>query len=180
MSTAKRPITDAESQIAPGIIKAKVAKFLGASKRPREHWIDSEDLIEECIERLLRALPGFDPSRAGFTTFIARVAESALLDYARRSTAQMRNPDRPPVALDPATIDPPGPSEDGQRDLAIDLRVHIEALSPELQSLLEQLQHSSVPEIAKREGVHHSKVYRDVDKVRKQWETGSLKDYLDD
>jgi RNA polymerase sigma factor (sigma-70 family) len=179
MSTFNRPITDAEHEVALTIIKCKVAKFLEPVGRPREHWIDSKDLIQECLERLLRVLSGFDPSRAGFTTFIARVAQSALLDYARRSAAQMRNPDRAPVSLDPEIVDPPARDDERQRDLAIDLRIHVEKLPADLQSLVEQLRHSSIPEIAQREGVHHSAIYRRVAEVRKQWETGSLKDYLD-
>jgi RNA polymerase sigma factor (sigma-70 family) len=179
MSTARRTLTDQEAELAIRIIKAKVATFLGPPRRPRERWLESRDLEQDALARLVAAIECYDPSCASLATFIARVTDGALKDYLRWAYAEKRNPGRRPVSLAQDIADS-GASHERSIDLGMDLRDHVESLPEQLRLLLEQLRNSTVPEIAKRDGVHRGTIDRRLGQVRKQWETGSLRDYLDD
>jgi RNA polymerase sigma factor (sigma-70 family) len=74
----------------------------------RQAFRDAEDLEQDIHERIIERISGFDPSRAGFSTWLGRIARNIQFDHLRRARVDdgLSPSDRlPPSAhhIDPAT-----------------------------------------------------------------------------
>lgn len=170
-----------KDQLAPLVrqIQAKVRQI--APPRWPDRGLD-EDLVQDAVVAVLRELPRFDPLRASLTTFVARVAESAIADTLRRRTADKRNPLRHPDHRNPACAAEDCGQPDAQleqRDLVVDLEAALGQLPPDLEQLARQLREWTPREIADQHGTHRGTIYRRIARLRERWSDSSLQDYLD-
>lgn len=171
-------------QVVSALIRLIQSTIRSAYVRPRSPDDSIEDVFHNVFLVVLRRLPQFDPRRSSLRTFVARITESALIDRARRLSADKRNPCRhPDRRQDDRRIPPdqfPAANEsDVLRDLALDLKDAISKLPHDLEHLARDLQQWTPDEIAARDGVHPGTIYRRIARLRERWEDSSLKDYLD-
>lgn len=171
-------------------IESKVHHFLWNEPARRQ---EASDLVQEVLLRVMSRIRQYDPRRATLRTFVARIAESALLDEARRRSAAKRNPFRESFSLDgrfrgqgdsanrgtPDVKDSDARESERLRDLKIDLAEALSALPADLRQLAEDLREWTPAEAAERAGVHRGTVHRRLASIRRRWEDGTLRDYLD-
>lgn len=159
---------------------------------------DVDDLIQELTAELLKALPQFDPSRAGFKTYASCVVKCKASHIVRDRLAEKRNPARESHSLNRAVAsegpmgvlvgDPPDVynrrtgsrwrSVEEQAQLALDTASVLAKLPAPLRRLCEALKKYSPSETARRLGIARSTVYVQIGKVKCAFEQASLSDYL--
>lgn len=158
---------------------------------------DREDVEQELMLDLLRRLPRFDPERATYRTFVARVVAhgAARLLAARRS--ENSNGRRAALSLHDEVPDGDGETverwetldeETGRRraggradaesvrDLRLDVAEVLAALPPEMRELCEELLHDSVRKVARSTGTSHSTLLRRMRPIRARFEAAGLDD----
>jgi RNA polymerase sigma factor (sigma-70 family) len=175
------PVPDDAATAMVELVQHKVRQYLGRLRRPSA---ESEDLIQDVLTAVLAKLHRFDAQRATLATFVARIAETTLLDLSERASAAKRDPRRERSldavpshrSEDTANRRPPKPS---LQDLALDLAEAIRQLPPELRQVAEGIGVWSIGELAEQAGVHRGTIYRRLDSIRRRWEDGTLRDYLD-
>ncbi len=177
------------------LVRIKVAKIVGNLGNSR---LDTDDLEQQAMVRVLERLPRYDATRASLTTFLSRVVDSVLLDEERRRTAAKRAPtggirslNRPTSngegkQCDLAQVvsrgDTPDLDGDGSRtprelsNLSLDLKSELNSLPPHLQELLRRFldNHGERPE----GDISRGKWYRGLKAIQDRLQDSSLREYL--
>ena len=182
---------------AVGLIKYKARQLI---RQAGFTTSDRDDLEQELILDLLRRRPKYNPKRAQFNTFIARVVEHRVATLIEAQKAGIRDYRRCPFSLNDRFEDAEGRSVErmetiDQEDyllrtgaqsrpsdelsaLALDVAAVLEALPPELRELCRRLKAESVTEISRDTGVPRGTIYESIKKLREIFEDAGLKDYL--
>ena len=182
---------------AVGLIKYKARRLKGQAGFTTS---DRDDLEQELILDLLRRRPKYNPKRAQFNTFIARVVEHRVASLIEARKAGTRDYRRCPYSLNDRFEDEEGRSVErvdafDQEDyllrtgaqskpadelsaLAIDVAAVLERLPPELRDLCQRLATETVTEISRDAGVPRATIYESIKELREIFEDAGLRDYL--
>jgi len=165
-------------------------------------WDDVEDIEQELALDLLERLAKFDPAKATYNTFVARIVERKISKLIRHRMQEMRDYRREDGSLnDP--IDN-GRGETSERlqtisqdehdrrtgrhtrpaaermDLQIDVSGVLAELPPELRRAAELLMTMTVAQAARALGIPRSTFYdTHLAKLREVFEARGLRDYLE-
>ena len=162
---------------------------------------DYDDLQQEMMLDLLRRLGKYDPSKAGLSTFVARIVDRKVSNLIRHQKQDKRDFSVRVLPLD-AEVD----GQDGERlgldeilsqdafdeevarhnrpemdrlDLRFDLSLVLDELPEDLRQLALRLQSRTVAEIARELGVPRSTLYeKGIARLRKIFEDSGLREYL--
>jgi RNA polymerase sigma-70 factor (ECF subfamily) len=107
---------------------------------------DAEELVQETLTAVWRRAGQFDPSKAGFTTWLFTIARNRSIDRIRRERRPALDPEEPMLQPEPETA-PDTAYEQGQE--AGRLKAAIGNLPPEQSELIrlayyEELAHSAI------------------------------------
>jgi RNA polymerase sigma-70 factor, ECF subfamily len=197
MENAKKRILEG---YAREVIRHKARQLINKYGFTRD---DYDDLQQDMTLDLLRRLSKYDPSRAGLSTFVARVVDrkvSTLIRHQKqekrdfsvrilRLDAEVDGQDGEPLGLDEilsqdafdeevARYDRP---EAERLDLRLDLSLVLDELPEELRELARRLQTRTMAEIARELGVPRSTLYETgIARLRKIFEDKGLREYLGD
>ena len=144
---------------------------------------DVEELEQEMRLDLLKRLPKFNPQRATYNTFVARLVERRVCNLIRHRTQKIRDYRREECSLN-EVVEPSGHDNKkvelvetitqdeydlrsgrynrpaAQRlDLQVDVSIVLAKLPPDLQELAELLKSMSITEAARKLGIPRSKLY---------------------
>lgn len=149
--------------------------------------MDAEDIEQDLFLDLWRRRAGFDPERASFATFADRVIAHRVATLTS-PTARLRA-ERRQVCIDEpiegdagqtladVLADPMGLGE-LDHGLALDLRRFVAGLTPALQRCCEILLAPNLRAATAQAGVHHSSIYENARRLRRQAEAAGLKEYV--
>lgn len=174
--------------------KAKqIARLAGFSKS------DVEDVQQQLVQRVLENLAAFDPAQGHFNVFAKTVVERYTANILRDARAEKRDCRQTCSLSTIVDEDECGPVELGETigqheldarlgiatrapheacDLATDVADVLTGLPPELRDLCQRLQHASVSDVARDLNVPRTTLYESIRKLRKQFKTTGLKNYL--
>lgn len=182
-------------EIAGPLIRAKVRQMIGKSGR---HGQDHSDLEQETWARLWPRLRVYDRRRGQPHGFLGTVIDRILINLLRDRVAEKRDyrgvvslRQRVPTAEGQAELGQIISQEEGdarqgrslrsateQVELTLDMAEVMTQLPKDKQELMEQLQHSSLAEIARRNKVPRSTLQSQIRKLRQLFEDAGLRDYL--
>ena len=197
METAKQRILDG---YAREVIQHKARQLINKYGFTSD---DSKDLKQDMMLDLLRRLTNYDPTRAGLSTFVARVVDRKISTLIRHQRQEKRDYRRYVIPLDAQVEDQDGQqhgldevlSQDAfdeeigrydrpeaeRNDLRLDLSLVLDDLPEDLHYLARRLQTRTVAEIARELGVPRSTLYEQgIARLRKIFEDKGLREYLDD
>jgi len=162
---------------------------------------DVEDIEQELILDLLERLPKFDPAKAAYNTFVARLVERKISNLIRHRTQDVRDYRREICSLN-EDIDV-GEDEPKQRlstisqdeqdirwgkyDLPAEERAHLQMdvdtvladLPPDLRQAAELLQVHPIAQVAREMGVPHATFYDNhLTRLREAFAAKGLDGYL--
>lgn len=195
MENTKQRILDG---YARDVIRHKARQLIGKYGFTRD---DYDDLQQEMMLDLLRRLGKYDPSRAGLSTFVARIVDRKVSTLIRHQRQEKRDYRRPVCSLDAQVEDQDGQargldevlSQDAfddeiarhdrpqaeRLDLRLDLSLVLDELPDDLRQLALRLQTRTVAEIARELGVPRSTLYeKGIARLRKIFEDKGLREYL--
>lgn len=138
-------------------VEVRSAKYARAL---RATGLDRDDLEQELLVELFRALSRFDPFRASLSTYVERVIAAKAISVIRRERAQKRcKTEEPPVLRSPdLTINV---------ELRVDIRRTLMPLSKSDRRIARLLLWGQRPtEIARELGSSRAAVYRSMDRIR--------------
>jgi RNA polymerase sigma-70 factor (ECF subfamily) len=183
---------------ARDVIRHKARQLIGKYGFTRD---DYDDLQQEMMLDLLRRLGKYDPSKAGLSTFVARIVDRKVSTLIRHQRQEKRDYRRPVCSLDAQVEDQDGQargldevlSQDAfddevarhdrpsaeRLDLRLDLSLVLDELPDDLRQLALRLQTRTVAEIARELGVPRSTLYeKGIARLRKIFEDKGLREYL--
>jgi len=195
MENTKQHILDG---YARDVIRHKARQLIGKYGFTRD---DYDDLQQEMMLDLLRRLGKYDPSKAGLSTFVARIVDRKVSTLIRHQRQEKRDYRRPVCSLDAQVEDQDGQARGldevlGQDafddevarhdrpqaerlDLRLDLSLVLDELPDDLRQLALRLQTRTVAEIARELGVPRSTLYeKGIARLRKIFEDKGLREYL--
>jgi RNA polymerase sigma-70 factor (ECF subfamily) len=195
MENTKQRILDG---YARDVIRHKARQLIGKYGFTRD---DYDDLQQEMMLDLLRRLGKYDPSKAGLSTFVARIVDRKVSTLIRHQRQEKRDYRRPICSLDAQVEDQDGQargldevlSQDAfddavarhdrpqaeRLDLRLDLSLVLDELPDDLRQLALRLQTRTVAEIARELGVPRSTLYeKGIARLRKIFEDKGLREYL--
>ncbi len=195
MENAKQRILDG---YAREVIRHKARQLIGKYGFTRD---DYDDLQQEMMLDLLRRLGKYDPSKAGLSTFVARIVDRKISTLIRHQRQEKRDYRRPVCSLDAQVEDQDGQArgldeilsqdafdeevarhdrpEAERVDLRLDLTLVLDELPDDLRQLARLLQTRTVAEIARELGVPRSTLYeKGIARLRKIFEDNGLREYL--
>ena len=195
MENTKQRILDG---YARDVIRHKARQLIGKYGFTRD---DYDDLQQEMMLDLLRRLGKYDPSKAGLSTFVARIVDRKVSTLIRHQRQEKRDYRRPVCSLDAQVEDQDGQargldevlSQDAfddevarhdrpsaeRLDLRLDLSLVLDELPDDLRQLALRLQTRTVAEIARELGVPRSTLYeKGIARLRKIFEDKGLREYL--
>jgi RNA polymerase sigma-70 factor (ECF subfamily) len=195
MENTKQRVLDG---YARDVIRHKARQLIGKYGFTRD---DYDDLQQEMMLDLLRRLGKYDPSRAGLSTFVARIVDRKVSTLIRHQRQEKRDYRRPVCSLDAQVEDQDGQargldevlSQDAfddeiarhdrpqaeRLDLRLDLSLVLDELPDDLRQLALRLQTRTVAEIARELGVPRSTLYeKGIARLRKIFEDKGLREYL--
>jgi RNA polymerase sigma factor (sigma-70 family) len=138
---------------------------------------DLEDLQQSANLALVERWRLFDPRRAKPTTFSARVVESHQASLLRKRRSLRRYWSRSINASAQVLAAIPDRRHQSQ-DLKLDLDAVVDSLPPGLQSICKSLQEHSPTRTAQLLGIHRTRVYEAVARIRRLFEDAGLRAYL--
>jgi RNA polymerase sigma factor (sigma-70 family) len=154
------------------------------ARQPGFETDEAEDLEHELVQGLLLGLPLFDPFSAHVNVFVTTVIERAVARMIRRRRAKKRN-GGPVRSLDALRTDgscafePADPRNHVREvDLKFDVADLLAKLPEKYRRLAERLKAAPVAEVAADLGVVQSTIWRQVARIRRQFEDAGLRDYL--
>ena len=197
MENAKQRILDG---YARAVIRHKARQLIGKYGFTRD---DYDDLQQDMMLDLLRRLGKYDPSKAGLSTFVARVVDRKISNLIRHQRQEKRDYRQQVCPLDAqvedqdghvrgledilsqdaydAEVERHGQPETERLDLRIDLKLVLDDLPDDLRELARRLQTRTVAEIARELGVPRSTLYeKGIASLRKIFEDNGLREYLGD
>jgi len=162
---------------------------------------DVDDIKQDLIVDLLERLPQFDPAKATYNTFVARLVERKISNLLRDRQAEMRDHRREVCSLN-EEIDT-GEDEPVQRlttisqddqdirtgkyarpaeeraHLQLDMDSVLDGLTPELRQVAEMLQTKSVSQVARELGIPR-RTFREkhLTQLREVFAAKGMDDYL--
>jgi len=183
---------------ARDVIRHKARQLIGKYGFTRD---DYDDLQQEMMLDLLRRLGKYDPSKAGLSTFVARIVDRKVSTLIRHQRQEKRDYRRQVCSLDAKVEDQDGQargldevlSQDAfddevarhdrpgaeRLDLRLDLTLALDELPDDLRQLALRLQTRTVAEIARELGVPRSTLYeKGIARLRKIFEDKGLREYL--
>ena len=195
MENTKQRILDG---YARDVIRHKARQLIGKYGFTRD---DYDDLQQEMMLDLLRRLGKYDPSKAGLSTFVARIVDRKVSTLIRHQRQEKRDYRRQVCSLDAQVEDQDGQARgldevlsqdaydeevarhdrpEGERlDLRLDLSLALDELPDDLRQLALRLQTRTVTEIARELGVPRSTLYeKGIARLRKIFEDKGLREYL--
>lgn len=155
---------------------------------------EEEDLRQELAMRLMTQLRRFDPARAGFDTFVARVVETAAAMIVRERRRLKRGGGRQPASLEAEAHGAEGqPSTMRQRLTPLDagrrlglvpdtpiptdvLAEAIDALPEDLKPLCRELMMGTPCSAARRLGRSRRQIVNDIARIRRHLEQAGFGD----
>jgi RNA polymerase sigma-70 factor (ECF subfamily) len=195
MENTKQRILDG---YARDVIRHKARQLIGKYGFTRD---DYDDLQQEMMLDLLRRLGKYDPSKAGLSTFVARIVDRKVSNLIRHQRQEKRDYTKQVCPLDAQVEDQDGqvrgledvlsqdaydqeverhdrPTAD-RLDLRIDLTLVLDDLPDDLRELARRLQTRTMAEIAREMGVPRSTLYeKGIARLRKIFEDKGLREYL--
>jgi RNA polymerase sigma-70 factor (ECF subfamily) len=195
MENTKQRILDG---YARKVIRYKARQLIGKYGFTRD---DYDDLQQEMMLDLLSRLGKYDPSKAGLSTFVARVVDRKVSNLIRHRKQEKRKfsvrvlpldaevdgQDGEPLGLDEVLSQDAFDDEVGRHDrprserldLRIDLTLALDELPDDLRELARRLQTRTMAEIARELGVPRSTLYeKGMARLRKIFEDKGLREYL--
>jgi len=195
MENTKQRILDG---YARDVIRHKARQLIGKYGFTRD---DYDDLQQEMMLDLLRRLGKYDPSKAGLSTFVARIVDRKVSTLIRHQRQEKRDYRRQVCSLDAQVEDQYGEArgldevlsqdayddevarhdrpEAERLDLRLDLSLVLDELPEDLRQLALRLQTRTVAEIARELGVPRSTLYeKGIARLRKIFEDSGLREYL--
>ncbi len=195
MENTKQRILDG---YARDVIRYKARQLIGKYGFTRD---DYDDLQQEMMLDLLRRLGKYDPSKAGLSTFVARIVDRKVSTLIRHQRQEKRDYRRQVCSLDAQVEDQDAQSrgldevlsqdayddevarhdrpEAERLDLRLDLSLVLDELPEDLRQLALRLQFRTVAEIARELGVPRSTLYeKGIARLRKIFEDSGLREYL--
>jgi RNA polymerase sigma-70 factor (ECF subfamily) len=195
MENTKQRILDG---YARKVIRHKARQLIGKYGFTRD---DYDDLQQEMMLDLLRRLGKYDPSRAGLSTFVARIVDRKVSNLIRHQKQEKRDfsvrvlpldaevdgQDGEPLGLDEVLSQDAYDDEVGghdrpqfeRLDLRIDLTLVLDDLPDDLRELARRLQTRTMAEIARELGMPRSTLYeKGIARLRKIFEDKGLREYL--
>jgi len=183
---------------AETLIRFKARKLARTTASPEIDW---EDFAQDMRLDLWRRLLKYDPDKAKFETFVARVVEhkvasiiesrqASCRDY-RRCRHSLNDPLKVEEGADPAERgdmldqdarhlrkgDAGQPPEE-YVGLARDLQAILPSLPPELRDLCRRLMSRTPTEVEQETGIARGTLYESIQKIRRRFEKARLKEYL--
>ena len=180
------------------LIHHKARKLVGTAGFTED---DIEDIEQELVLDLLQRLPKFNPAKATYNTFVARLVERKISNLIRYRTKEVRDYRREACSLND-DIDV-GEDEPAQRlvtisqdehdlrigkyrrpagereDMELDIAAVLADLPPELRRAGELLMAMPVAQVAREMGVPRSTFYEThLAPLRAAFEARGLQDYL--
>lgn len=181
--------------MAGPLIGGKIRRLLGKAGLRQQ---DRHDLEQEVWTRLWPRLRAYDRRRGQPHAFLATVIERILANLLRDRLAAKRDI-RQVISLHQIARTEEGQAELGQTisqeerdvrqgrsarseteqvEMTLDMAEVMARLPKDKQELMEQLQHSSLAEIARRNKVPRSTLQSQIRKLRQLFEDAGLRDYL--
>ena len=162
---------------------------------------DTGDIEQDLTVDLLERLSKFDPTKAKFSTFVARIVEHKISRLVRDSQAQKRDYRREERSLNDLVNDGDGrtvqlaetishvedqscpgrirQTDSARLDAGVDVRRVLAGLPPDLREAAERLKTHSIAEIAREQGIARSTFYEGtVARLRRIFANAGLRDYL--
>lgn len=157
---------------------------------------DVDDIEQELALDLLRRLPKFDPARATYNTFVARLVERKISNLIRHRTQEVRDYRREVCSLnDDIDVGEDAPKQRlvtinqdehdrrsgkyKREDMQLDIAAVLAELSPELRQAGELLMTMPVAQVAATLGVPRSTFYEShLAPLRAAFEARGLQDCL--
>jgi len=156
---------------------------------------DRDDLVQELTLRLWRQVPRFDPNRAPFHTFAARVLDSCAATIVRErrrlkraaglraqsleNTFVQRGSTSLPLVDVVRDSDPERRTGVGARrnQIMVDVSRAVEALSPDLRDICRRLMSGTPASVARDLGLSRYLLRRAVARLRRHFEEAGLEDF---
>jgi DNA-directed RNA polymerase specialized sigma24 family protein len=154
-------------------IEFRVSRLARLFRLNKDH---ADDLRQDMVMELLKALPKFDLTRCGRRTFICRALNRTYKHMARMLMSRLRHSAKNPMLLgniDLACNDPAKGefSEQDLADMCMDIQGILPSMSPRLCRVAEAIMlHGCPAEAARSLGVHRSSVLRAVQELRQFFE----------
>ena len=180
------------------LIKVTAAKMKG---KYRLRTSDLDDIEQVISLEVVRRRGKFDATKAQENTFLAHLVKHAAADIIQKRKASLRDYRREECSLDEWVLDDMGEwtrrgdtiteenvrrhlgisgrSEETVRYLTLDVRAALNTLSKPLQLICQHIMLGhSARETAKACGVHHSTVYKRMQRIRQVFIDAGLEQYL--
>jgi RNA polymerase sigma-70 factor (ECF subfamily) len=197
------PMENAKQRILDGyarkVIRHKARQLIYRYGFTRD---DYDDLQQAMMLDLLQRFDNYDPSRAGLSTFVARIVERKVSTLIRHQRQKKRSYEQKVYPLDACVEDQDGHQQgldeklgldaynemvaryghqEAERlDLRLDLTLVLDELPDDLREFANRLQTRTVAEIAREMGVPRSTLYdQGIACLRKIFEDKGLREYLD-
>ncbi len=145
---------------------------------------EADDLRQDMIVELIKALTRHDPTQSQRKTFITRALDRRYLHVARHLGNRQKHESMHPTPISrlPGFSPTVNDTHKGQRseaervDLALDLGDILPTLPPRLQRVCEELRSYKPSEAARRIGMHRSTMYRAIEEIRRHFVAAGLGD----
>ena len=179
------------------VIRHKAQKLVGHAGFTES---DRKDLEQEMMMDLLHRLPKYNPKLSQRNTFIAQVVEHKIAMIIAARKAGLRDYRLCDCSLNDQLEDDEGGSVDRMetidqedylsrtgrlsrsspeiRDLALDIRMTLDSLSPELRELCSLLGTDTVLEISREKGIPRGRIYESLKELREIFEDAGLRKYF--
>ncbi len=131
---------------------------------------DADDLRQDLVLELWRALPRYDAERAGLHTYVNRVLDRAYCAIARSLRSRRSHPALTPVSLSVLHDRPLESPELAAAERCLDLEAALATLPRHLRIIAEELKHAAPGEVAQRLHIHRASVYRAIKRIRQHLE----------
>jgi RNA polymerase sigma-70 factor (ECF subfamily) len=182
---------------AAELIRHKARQLVG---KAGFSWTDIEDMEQEMTLDLLSRMSNFDPDKATYNTFAARIVEHKISKLFRHRKREIRDYRREACSLDDPIEDPEGKTirrahtigqdeadirlgrrtraHEEEAQLRIDVSLVLARLPDDLREVAERLKVETISKAARSLGIPRNTLYGSVKRLRLLFEDYGLRDYL--